>query len=131
MERTEMPVNGLGEYDDGNVFAKILRGEIPSRKVFEDQWAYAFHDIKPLAPVHVLVIPKGRYISFADFSARASQAEIAGFFRAVGAIARELELEGAGYRVLTNMGEHSGQEVPHFHVHLFAGRPLGPMLARA
>lgn len=125
-----MPVSGLGPYDDQNIFARILRGEIPSRKVFEDEWAFAFHDIAPQAPLHVLVIPKGRYVSLADFSARASEAEIAGFFRAVGAVARQLELEAPGYRVLANMGEHAGQEVPHFHVHVFGGRPLGRMLER-
>jgi histidine triad (HIT) family protein len=125
-----MPVSGLGAYDDTNIFARILRSEIPSKKVFEDEWAYAFHDINPQAPTHVLVIPKGRYVSLADFSARASEAEIAGFIRAVGQVARELGLEVPGYRLLANMGEDAGQEVPHFHVHLFAGRSLGPMLAR-
>jgi diadenosine tetraphosphate (Ap4A) HIT family hydrolase len=124
-----MPVKGLGAYDDQNIFARILRGEIPARKLFEDEWALAFHDIAPLAPVHVLVIPKGRYVSFADFTATASEAEIAGFFRTVAAVARQLELEAPGYRILTNMGEHSGQEVPHFHVHVFGGRALGRMLA--
>jgi histidine triad (HIT) family protein len=124
-----MPVKGLGAYDDQNIFARILRGEIPARKLFEDEWALAFHDIAPLAPVHALVIPKGRYVSFADFTATASEAEIAGFFRAVAVVARQLELEAPGYRILTNMGEHSGQEVPHFHVHVFGGRPLGRMLA--
>jgi histidine triad (HIT) family protein len=124
-----MPVKGLGAYDDQNIFARILRGEIPARKLFEDEWALAFHDIAPLAPVHVLVIPKGRYVSFADFTATASEAEIAGFFRAVAAVARQLELEVPGYRILTNTGEHSGQEVPHFHVHVFGGRSLGRMLA--
>jgi histidine triad (HIT) family protein len=123
-----MPVNGLPPYDDGNIFARILRGEIPSKKVYEDEWALAFHDINPLAPVHVLVIPKGRYCSFADFSAQASAEEIAGFMRAVGKVAQDLGLETAGYRLLVNMGADSGQEVPHFHVHLFAGRPLGRML---
>jgi diadenosine tetraphosphate (Ap4A) HIT family hydrolase len=126
-----MPVKGLGPYDDQNVFARILRGEIPSKMVFENEWALAFHDIAPQAPVHVLVIPKGPYVSLADFSARASEAEIAGFFRAVGAIAKQLELEESGYRILANMGEQSGQEVPHFHVHLFGGRPLGRMLERS
>ena len=125
-----MPVEGLGPYDDNNIFARILRGEIPCRKVFEDTWALAFLDINPQAPTHILVIPKGRYVSIADFSARASEAEIAGFIRAVGQIARDLGLESPGYRILANMGHDSGQEVPHFHVHLFAGRPLGPMLAR-
>jgi histidine triad (HIT) family protein len=126
-----MPVSGLGDYDDQNIFGKILRGEIPSRKVFENEWALAFHDISPQAPVHVLVIPKGRYVSLADFTTAASDAEIAGFFRAVGAVAKQLELEPAGYRVLANMGEDAGQEVPHFHVHLFGGRRLGRMLAQS
>ena len=124
-----MPVTGLGAYDDANIFARILRGEIPSRKVFENERAFAFHDIHPQSPVHVLVIPKGKYVSLADFSGKASEAEIAGFFRAVGAVAQQLGLEAAGYRVLANMGEHSGQEVPHFHVHIFGGRPLGRMLS--
>jgi histidine triad (HIT) family protein len=124
-----MAVSGLPPYDDANVFARILRGEIPSKKVYEDEWGLAFHDINPLAPVHVLVVPKGRYCSFADFSAQASTEEIAGFMRAVGKVARDLGLEEPGYRLLANVGAHSGQEVPHFHVHLFAGRPLGRMLA--
>ena len=125
-----MPVSGLGEYDDSNVFARILRGEIPCKKVFEDDFSLAFHDIAPQAPVHVLVIPKARFVSLADFSARASAAEIAGFWRAVGAVARQLGLEEPGYRILANAGEHAGQEVPHFHVHIFGGRPLGRMLER-
>jgi diadenosine tetraphosphate (Ap4A) HIT family hydrolase len=124
-----MPVSGLPPYDDGNIFARILRGEIPCKKVYEDEWALAFHDINPLAPVHVLVIPKGKYVSFADFSANGSADEIAGLMRAVGKVAKDLGLEAQGYRLLANMGEHSGQEVPHFHMHLFAGRPLGRMLS--
>ena len=124
-----MPVSGLPPYDDGNIFARILRGEIPNRTVYEDQWVLAFHDINPQAPVHVLVIPKGNYVSFADFSANAGADEIAGFMRAVGKVAKDLGLEAPGYRLLANMGEHSGQEVPHFHMHLFAGRPLGRMLS--
>jgi len=123
-----MPVAGLGPYDDQNIFAKILRGEIPCRRVLENEYALAFHDIAPRAPVHVLVIPKGRYVSFADFSAAASETEIAGFFRTVAEIARTLSLETPGYRILSNMGADSGQEVPHFHVHLFGGGPLGPMI---
>jgi histidine triad (HIT) family protein len=126
-----MAVSGLPPYDDDNIFARILRGEIPSKKVYEDQWALAFHDINPQAPIHVLVIPKGKYVSFADFSAAAAPEEIAGFMRAVGKIAKDLGLEAEGYRLLANMGEHGGQEVPHFHVHLFAGRPLGRMLTAA
>jgi histidine triad (HIT) family protein len=125
-----MPVTGLPPYDDQNIFARILRGEIPSDKLYEDEFAVAFKDIHPQAPVHVLLIPKGRYCSFADFSAQASDAEIAGFTRAIGHVARMLGIEEAGYRVLANVGEHSGQEVPHFHVHLFAGRPLGRMLEK-
>ncbi len=124
-----MPVSGLPPYDDANIFARILRGEIPSKKIYEDQWALAFHDIAPQAPIHVLVIPKGRYCSFADFSASASDAEIAGFMRAVGKVAKDLGLEDPGYRLLTNTGAHGGQEVAHFHIHLFAGRPLGRMIS--
>ena len=123
-----MPVSGLPPYDENNIFARILRGEIPCKKVYEDAFALAFLDIAPQAPTHVLVIPKGPYCSFADFSASASDADIAGFMRAVGKIAKDLGLEAPGYRLLANMGEHSGQEVPHFHVHLFAGRPLGRMI---
>ena len=118
------------DYDPTNVFARILRGEIPCRKVYEDPWALAFHDINPLAPVHVLVIPKGAYVSMADFTAKASDAELAGFFRAVGEVARQLGLEEAGYRALSNHGADAHQEVPHLHVHLFAGAPLGPMLRK-
>ncbi len=126
-----MAVKGVGVYDPHNVFAKILRGEIPSKRVFENEYAIAFHDIAPVAPIHVLVIPRGAYISWADFSATATDAEIAGFVRAVGQVARDLDLEAPGYRLLANMGEHSGQEVPHLHVHLFGGRPMGPMLSSA
>ncbi len=126
-----MPVSGQGPYDDQNIFARILRDEIPSRRVYEDEWAVAFHDIAPQAPVHVLVIPRGRYVALTDFVATASETEIAGFFRAVGRVARELGLEQPGYRVLSNMGVHAGQEVPHLHVHLFGGQALGPMLAKA
>jgi len=122
-------VSGKPLYDDNNIFAKILRGEIPSRKVYEDEFALAFHDINPQAPHHVLVIPKGRYVAFADFAATAPDAEITGFIRAVGHVARMLGFEESGYRLLANMGPDSHQEVPHLHVHLFAGRPLGPMLA--
>jgi diadenosine tetraphosphate (Ap4A) HIT family hydrolase len=123
-----MPVSGLGPYDDQNIFAKILRGEIPSRRVFEDEWAVAFHDINPQAPVHVLVIPRGKYVSLADFVTGAGETEIVGFWRAVAAVAKQLGLEAPGYRVLANMGPDSHQDVPHFHVHIFGGRALGPML---
>lgn len=119
-----MPVSGLGPYDDQNIFARLLRGEIPSRRVYEDEWSVAFHDIAPQAALHVLVIPRGPYVSLADFTQAASDAEITGFFRAVGAVARQMGLEEPGYRILANMGQHGGQEVPHFHVHLFGGEPL-------
>lgn len=125
-----MAVDATQAYDDQNVFARILRGEIPARKVFEDDWALAFHDINPQAPVHILVIPKGAYVSWDDFSARATEAEIAGFVRAVGHVARAAGLVAPGYRLLANTGLNSHQEVPHLHVHLFGGRPLGPMLVR-
>ena len=117
-------------YDPSNIFARILRGEIPCKKVFENEHALAFHDINPQAPVHILVIPKGAYVSFDDFSARASAAEIAGFVRAIGEVARTQGVEESGYRILANHGADSHQEVPHFHVHIFGGRALGPMLAR-
>jgi len=126
-----MSVTGLPPYDDANIFARILRGEIPCKKVHEDAHALAFHDINPQAPVHVLVIPKGPYVSIADFGAQASDAEIAGFWRAVSKVAKDLGLEAAGYRALTNMGVDGGQEVPHFHVHLFAGRRIGRMVPKA
>ena len=125
-----MPVSGLPPYDSQNIFACILRGEIPCKKIFENEFALAFHDINPQAPVHVLVIPKGEYCSFADFSASASEAEIAGFIRAVGVITKDLGLEAPGYRLLSNTGEHAGQEVPHFHVHLFGGRQFREMIPR-
>lgn len=123
-----MAVDATQPYDDQNIFAQILRGEIPSTPVYDDEWAYAFPDISPWAPTHILVIPKGAYVSWDDFSARASDAEIAGFVRAVGHVARAAGLVEPGYRLLANAGPHSGQEVPHLHVHILAGRRLGPML---
>lgn len=125
-----MPIDATQPYDDSNIFAKILRGEIPNTTVYEDDHALAFEDINPQAPTHVLVIPKGRYVSWDDFSASASAEDIAGFIRAVGHVARTLGLVEPGYRLLANIGQHGHQEVPHLHVHLFGGRPLGPMLAR-
>lgn len=115
-------------YDPNNIFAKILRGEIPCNKVYEDEFALAFHDINPQAPVHVLVIPKGEYVSMADFTKSAPADLIAGFMRAVGAVAQELGLVEAGYRTLANAGDNAHQEVPHLHIHIFGGAPLGPML---
>ncbi len=125
-----MPIDATRPYDDDNVFARILRRELPCKQVFEDDHVLAFHDINPLAPDHILVIPKGRYVSWDDFSERAPDEEIAAFVRAVGRIAREAGLVEPGYRLLANVGGHGGQEVPHLHVHIFGGKPLGPMLAR-
>src|ERR1700753_3404280 len=116
-----MPIDATLPYDDSNIFARILRGEIPAKTVYEDDFALAFHDIQPRAPIHILVIPKGRYASWDDFSARASEAEIAGFVRAVGTVARDNDLVAPGYRLLANTGGHGGQEGPHLHVHLFGG----------
>jgi len=125
-----MPIDATLPYDDQNIFAKILRGEIPNRTVYEDDHVLAFHDIAPQAPTHILVIPKGAYVSWDDFSARAPDVEIAAFVRAVGHIAREAGLVAPGYRLLANTGLDAHQEVPHLHVHIFAGKPLGPLLAR-
>jgi diadenosine tetraphosphate (Ap4A) HIT family hydrolase len=124
-----MPIDPRQPYDDTNIFARILRGELPCNKVYEDDFALAFHDIRPQAPVHVLVIPKGRYVSWDDFSATAPDAEIAGFTRAVGAVTRQLELDQPGYRLLVNMGGHGHQEVAHLHVHIFGGRQFYQMIA--
>ena len=115
-------------YDTNNIFAKILRGEIPCDKVYEDDYALAFKDIAPQAPVHTLVIPKGEYVSFDDFSANASDAEIAGYIRAIGVVAREAGVTESGYRILSNIGDEGGQEVLHLHVHIFGGRRLGSMV---
>ncbi len=123
-----MAVDATQPYNDQNIFAKILRGEIPNKTVYQDEFALAFYDINPQAPLHVLVIPKGAYVCWDDFSAKASDAEIAGFVRAVGTVARDMGLVAPGYRLLANTGTDSHQEVPHLHVHLFAGKPLGPML---
>lgn len=125
-----MSIDATQSYDLDNIFAKILRGEIPCREVYRDDHALAFEDISPVAPHHVLVIPTGAYVSWDDFAARASEAEIAGFVRAVGRVAREAGLVEPGYRLLANVGGHGGQEVPHLHVHILAGKPLGPMIAR-
>lgn len=118
-------------YDRNNVFAKILRGEIPCRKIAESAHALAFHDIAPQATLHALVIPKGEYVSWADFSAKASEAEIVDLVRTVGQVAKQLGVEASGYRLLANHGPDSHQEVPHLHVHIFGGQKLGKMLAVA
>lgn len=117
-------------YDRNNVFARILRGELPCRKVYEDEHVLAFHDIRPQARTHIVVIPKGEYVSVDDFSATASDAELAAFMRAIGQIARQQGVGEGGYRILANHGQAAHQEVPHFHLHVFGGRDLGPMLRR-
>jgi diadenosine tetraphosphate (Ap4A) HIT family hydrolase len=117
-------------YDRDNIFAKILRGEVPCNKVYEDDWALAFHDIAPQAPVHVLVIPKGAYADVDDFTANATEAEVAGFFQAIGRTAEKLGVGADGYRVLANCGRDAHQEVPHLHFHVFAGTDLGRMIKK-
>ena len=117
-------------YDDQNVFAKILRDEIPCNKVYEDEHALAFHDINPQKPVHVLVIPKGSYVSWDDFTKQASAAEITGLMRAVGIVARQLDVVESGYRLITNHGADASQDVPHLHIHLFAGRKMRGMVPK-
>ena len=117
-------------YDNNNIFAKILRDEIPCKKIYENKHALAFHDINPQAKTHILVIPKGKYISFADFSKNASRVEIEYFFKAVGKIAEDEGLIEKGYRILANHGVNAGQEVPHFHIHIFGGESLGPMISK-
>ena len=115
-------------YDPNNIFAKILRGEIPSKKIYEDEFAFAFHDIAPNAPVHVLVIPKGQYVSYDDFLSKASDKEITGYFRAVRKVANELGVADA-FRLITNNGAAVGQSVDHFHMHILAGKRLGKLVA--
>lgn len=117
-------------YDENNIFAKILRGEIPCDKVYEDDHCLAFNDINPQAPVHVLVIPKGHYQNFDDFHAAAADEEIAAFVRAIGTVARMTGLADSGYRVLSNTGADAHQEVPHLHVHVVGKRDLGRMIGR-
>lgn len=116
-------------YDDNNIFARILRGEIPAKKVAEDEYALAFHDIGAKAPVHVLVIPKGKYLSIADFGSSATAEEITGFYRMVSKVAGDLGLTEAGFRAIANTGINGGQEVPHYHIHLLGGKKIGPMVS--
>ncbi|MDQ3078573.1 MAG: HIT domain-containing protein [Pseudomonadota bacterium] len=125
-----MPIDAKLPYDPGNVFARILRGELPKRTVMESEHSLAFHDVSPIAPIHVLVIPKGAYVSWDDFAAKASDVEITDFIRTIGAVAAQVGADQQGYRLLSNIGKRGGQEVPHLHVHLFGGAPLGPMLAK-
>lgn len=121
---------GAMAYDNGNVFAKILRGEIPCDKIYENAHALAFYDARPQAKTHALVVPKGAYVSFADFSARATAEEIAEFVRAVGETARLLGVEETGYRLLANHGADANQEVPHLHFHVCGGENLGKLIAK-
>lgn len=116
-------------YDSNNVFARILRGEIPCAKIYEDEHVLAFKDIRPQAKVHALVIPKGAYVSAQDFGAKASEKEIVAFNRAVAKIAADLGVADSGYRLIANTGGHGHQEVPHYHVHILGGQPLGRMLS--
>ena len=125
-----MPIDAKRPYDANNIFARILRGELPNRTVLESEHSLAFHDISPLAPIHVLVIPKGAYVCWDDFAATASEAEIADFTRTIGQVAAQVGADQQGYRLLSNNGKRGGQEVPHLHVHLFGGAPLGAMLAK-
>jgi diadenosine tetraphosphate (Ap4A) HIT family hydrolase len=116
-------------YDANNIFARILRGEIPCNKVYEDNFALAFRDISPKAPTHILVIPKGAYVDIVDFGANAKAGEIEGFYRAVAKISAEQNLVQNGFRSIANTGLHGGQEVPHFHLHLLGGKSIGPMVS--
>ena len=125
-----MPVSGLPPYDPSNIFARILRGEIPCKKVHEDEWSLAFHDIRPHAPTHILVIPKGAYVSLDDFHEKASPQEQAALMQAIGQVARQAGVAGSGYRVIANTGGDGHQEVPHLHFHVLGGRPLGRMVGR-
>ena len=120
----------MTSYDPQNIFARILRGEIPSRKVYEDEHVLAIHDAFPQASIHILVLPKGAYVSMSDFTAQASDAEIVALNRAVAKIVRETGLQDGGYRVIANAGAHGGQEVPHLHLHIVGGEKLGPMLPK-
>ena len=125
-----MPIDAKQPYDPNNIFARILRQELPAKTIMETEHSLAFHDINPLSPIHVLVIPKGAYVSWDDFAAKASDGEIVDFTRSIGKVAAMGGADSQGYRVLSNVGKRGGQEVPHLHVHIFGGAPLGPMLAK-
>ena len=120
-------------YDKNNIFAKILRGEIPCKKIYEDEFVLAFHDINPQKKIHALVIPKGEYINLDDFSEKASEKEIVGLIKGIGTVAKKLRVseatKGKGYRSLINIGENGGQEVPHLHFHIFGGEKIGKMVS--
>ena len=116
-------------YDDQNIFAKILRGDIPCASVYSDEYVLAFPDIAPQAPVHIIIIPKGAYTDMSDFSLNASAQEQAGLMKAIGIIAQEQGLEANGYRLISNCKNHGGQEVPHLHFHMLGGEAIGPLRA--
>jgi histidine triad (HIT) family protein len=126
-----MAENAPWTYDPSNIFARVLRGEIPNKTVLDSAHTLAFHDIVPQAPVHVLVIPKGAYVDFAHFAAVATAEEIADFHRTCAKVCETVGLNADGFRVIANAGAHGHQEVPHYHLHILGGRPLGPMLVRA
>ena len=118
-------------YDDNNIFAKILRNEIPCNKIYEDDYILSFHDINPQKKIHALVIPKGKYINLDDFNAKASPEEMVGLLKGINIVAKKLGIStevGKGYRALTNIGDHGGQEVFHLHFHLFGGEKIGTMV---
>ncbi len=118
-------------YDDNNIFAKILRGEIPCKKIYEDNFILSFHDINPQKKIHALVIPKGKYIDLDDFTLNASSEEMVGLLKGINIVAKKLRISvdtGKGYRALANISEHGGQEVPHLHFHLFGGEKIGKMV---
>lgn len=115
-------------YNENNIFAKIIRGEIPADKIYEDDKVLAFHDISRAAPTHILVIPKGKYINFLHFSSKASEQEIAYFFKKLAEIAKELGIAENGFRLITNNGKNAHQTVEHFHIHILAGKKMGPLL---
>ncbi len=125
-----MPIDHKQPYDDQNILAQVIRGDLPSNVVVDSAHSIAIHDIAPLAAIHVLVMPKGRYVSMEDFTARASDAEIADLVRTIGKAAAETGADAQGYRILANTGKRAGQEIPHLHIHLFGGQPLGPMLGK-
>lgn len=116
-------------YNNSNIFAKILRGEIPSNVVYQDEKVFAFHDISKAAPMHVLVIPKGEYVDFIDFTSKASSEEVSYFFKKAGEIAKLLEADKSGFRIISNIGSDAHQTVLHFHLHILAGKKLGPLLS--
>ena len=125
-----MPIDHSLPYDDTNVFARILRGELPAKRVFENDHALVIHDLQPLSPIHLLAMPKGAYVSMDDFTARGSAEEVAALFAAVAEAARQTGANAQGYRIVSNVGKRGGQEIAHLHVHVLGGEPLGPILKR-